>query len=299
MKTLIIIFTLFLSSAFGQLSFDNPVFYNNIKDDNINEISGIVKSQQHDIFWVHNDSEGESAVFGLDKDGNTVCKITIPFPNRDWEDISYGEIDGKFYIFIGEIGDNEKAFKTKSIYYFEEPKILQKEISLTSDKVKTITLELDIMTDCETLIFFPNNKNLYLISKGQVNENVYEIKYPYNTKETNKLSPIGKLPITNSNQNMINRIAGGNASFDGKYIAIKDYSTIFIFQVNNDINNIFSQTPFKLSSYKQSNEPQGEAVCWGTENYDIYTVGEEIFGIQSKIQYFKNTNTNSVKKKKN
>ncbi len=293
----LLFFLILISYSKSQLSFENPKFYSNLVSANLSEVSGIVKSKQHNIFWVHNDSGGETAIFGIDTIGNILCKITIPYANRDWEDITYGQVNGKYYIFLGEIGDNDLQFATKIIYMFEEPTLLKNSISLSVSQVDKIEFMFEHASDCETLFFNPINQNLYLITKGQVQEQIYEITYPYETKKVLQLQSIGKLTIKNDDKNMLNRIVGGDISNDGKYLTIKDYTTIFYYEINGNVKYITTHSPFTLPLYKQMNEPQGEAVCWGSTNYDIYTLGEEVFGIQARIQYFKNVNATNVKKK--
>ena len=80
----LLFFLILISYSKSQLSFENPKFYSNLVSANLSEVSGIVKSKQHNIFWVHNDSGGETAIFGIDTIGNILCKITIPYANRDW-----------------------------------------------------------------------------------------------------------------------------------------------------------------------------------------------------------------------
>lgn len=293
----ILFFLILLSYSNSQLSFESPKFYSNLVSDNLSEVSGIIKSKQHNIFWVHNDSGGESSVFGIDTLGNIICKITLPYPNRDWEDLTYGQVNGKYYIFLGEIGDNDLQFATKLIYKFEEPTLLSSSITLKTSQIEKIEFMFDFASDCETLLFNPTNQNLYLITKGQVQEQIYEITYPYETSKVLKLQSIGILTIKNEDKNMLNRIVSGDISNDGKYLAIKDYTTIFYYEINGNVKYITKNPPVTLSSYKQMNEPQGEAICWGSNNYDIYTLGEEVFGIQARIQYFKNINVSNVKKK--
>lgn len=293
----ILFFLILVSYSNSQLSFESPKFYSNLVSDNLSEVSGIIKSKQHNIFWVHNDSGGETAIFGIDTVGNIICKINIPYQNRDWEDITYGQVNGKYYIFLGEIGDNDLQFATKLIYKFEEPTLLSSSITLKTSQIEKIEFMFDFASDCETLLFNPTNQNLYLITKGQVQEQIYEITYPYETSKVLKLQSIGKLTIKNEDKNMLNRIVSGDISNDGKYLAIKDYTTILYYEINGNVKYITKNPPFTLSSYKQMNEPQGEAICWGSNNYDIYTLGEEVFGIQARIQYFKNINVSNVKKK--
>lgn len=296
MKFLLIIILITNQLCFSELKFEKPYFYPEIEDQELNEISGIVKSNQHDIFWVHNDSGGEPIIYGVNLEGKLITKLVLEnTKNQDWEDISYGYFDNQFNILIGEIGDNNLVYKTKKINIITEPTSLNDEILI--NQIKTIYFQTDTISDFETLIFHPISKSIYLVTKGLVNEKVYEIKYPYNFMDTLKLNSIGELTLTNPDKGNLNRITGGEISFDANYLVLKDYTSVYIYKINQNIEFIFQNDPVVLENYLQLNEPQGEAICWGNKNYDIFTIGEEIFNIPCKFQYFKEISINNIKVK--
>ena len=52
-----------------------------------------------------------------------MASFFLDFENRDWEDIAVGPgpVDGKNYVYVGEIGDNDAKYRFKRVYRFEEP----------------------------------------------------------------------------------------------------------------------------------------------------------------------------------
>ena len=90
-----IIFLLILFKfSFSQIDFEIPIRLSKIQDDSLDEISGIEQSLQHDILWCHNDSGGENIIFGLNNEGYTICILNLSgYNNRDWEDLSNGNIN--------------------------------------------------------------------------------------------------------------------------------------------------------------------------------------------------------------
>lgn len=292
-----ILFLLILFNfSYSQIDFESPLKLAKIQDDNLDEISGIDQSSQHDIIWCHNDSGGENIIFGLNSEGKTICKLNlVGINNRDWEDISYGKIDDKYYIFVGEIGDNNAVYPTKFIYYFEEPSVLETEININD--VKKIEFRFpDKNYDCEALMFDPISRDLILITKRQTKEKVYRITYPYNTEEVITAEFMTETTIGVSN-NMFSWVTAADISDDGKYILIKNYTNVYFWERGDNLYETISKTGFDVSVYSQAQEPQGEAICFDSEANGFYTVSEEIFGIEAYLHYFKMIDYSNIKKK--
>ncbi|MEZ5557973.1 MAG: hypothetical protein R3E86_05425 [Pseudomonadales bacterium] len=99
----------------------------------ISEISGMTRSAQPDIYWVHNDSGDSARLFAIDLTGAPVFPSFLarhysntPWPglsllnawNVDWEDITRGD-DGMLY--VGEMGNNGNARRDLGVYVLPEP----------------------------------------------------------------------------------------------------------------------------------------------------------------------------------
>ena len=116
-------FVLFLSlfavmSSCSRIKVNNPTedFYLGkrvvkLKNPDLGEVSGMVASRSNPgFFWVHNDSGDEPRIFLIDKELNIKMTCSLEgATNRDWEDIAIGpgSVDGKNYLYIGDIGDND------------------------------------------------------------------------------------------------------------------------------------------------------------------------------------------------
>jgi hypothetical protein len=93
-----------------------------------NEASGVAdsKSMPGNV-WIQEDGDNPNLIHQFSHSGKYNGNIQMPFPNRDWEDISIGTgpESGKNYIYIAEIGDNNAAFNNQYyIYRFLEPQSL-------------------------------------------------------------------------------------------------------------------------------------------------------------------------------
>lgn len=286
-----------LNFMFSQFDFESPIKQAKINDNNLDEISGIDFSVKHNIMWCHLDSGGDNKIFGLNEKGETVCVLNlVGVSNRDWEDISYGRINEKYYIFVGELGDNDSQYPSKFIYYFEEPDELKEEIDI--EEINKIEFEFPEKNhDCEAIMFDPVSRDLILISKRETNEKVYRIIYPYNNEELIVAEYMTELKIGNS-ESMLSWVTGSDISDDGRFILIKNYTNVYFWERGENLYQSISKNGFDVLNYIQAQEPQGEAICWNSETSGFYTVSEEIFGIEAYLHYFKMIDYSSIEEKK-
>jgi hypothetical protein len=93
-----------------------------IQNHNIDEASGLARSQRHDnVFWVAND-DGPSVLYAIDGTGRDLGRVNIKdASNRDWEDLASFTLDGVPYLVAADIGDNDGERKDVRIYVIEEP----------------------------------------------------------------------------------------------------------------------------------------------------------------------------------
>lgn len=288
---------LLINILFSQIDFDSPISFGQLKDSQLNEISGIEHSIKHNIIWCHNDSGGEPIIYGINVEGETVCKLILKdILNRDWEDVTYGEINGKYYIFIGDIGDNEKIYNTKYIYYFEEPDEIRNEIMI--ENINKITFTYPNQNyDSECLMFDPISKDLIIVSKRETKEKVFSISYPYNLENQIEVKLEVELPI-GQEDNLFSWVTAGDISDDGKYILIKNYTNVYFWDRGEDLYSTIGKNGEDIKVYQQAGEPQGEAICWDNEKEGFYSISEERFGIKPELRYFRKLkNTNNIKKK--
>ena len=94
------------------------------------EVSGIVKSERGDFYWVHNDSGDDARLFALDPHGIPIKPPFIDGPvadwgghvvdnawHQDWEDIALA--DGMLY--VADVGNNGNARRDLGVYVVAEP----------------------------------------------------------------------------------------------------------------------------------------------------------------------------------
>ena len=248
-------------------------------DKRLEEASGLAASVANPgMLWTLNDNGNPAEVFLIDQHAGIrlVCKLAT-VRNRDWEDIAIGAgpEEGKNYVYVADIGDNEAQHEFKVIYRFVEPVLSQeKEIIIT--EYDTLAMRMpDGKRDAETLLIDPLTHDLFIVSKRENNVGLYRSPYPF-TRDTTTLEKVSTLHLT--------AIVGGSISADGQEVLLKNYGKVFYWKKSNNesLSNLLSNQPIELD-YER--EPQGEAIAWSRDGGEFYTLSESHDGKASLIVY--------------
>ena len=150
-----------------------PRVVGKIESDEIRESSGLTASKcRADVFWTHNDSGDRAFLYAFDPKGKKLATYLVEnAKNEDWEDLaSYKNSAGECFLYIGDIGNNERQRGEQTIYRVKEPDVF----SADSDKKNPLTTEAaeavkfvypDFRHDAETLLIHPLTGDLYVITK--------------------------------------------------------------------------------------------------------------------------------------
>ncbi|MEB2777976.1 hypothetical protein SYJ56_21865 [Algoriphagus sp. D3-2-R+10] len=252
-------------------SFGEGVPVATLKDDGLDEISGLACSKTlPGVIYVHNDSGGEAAVYLLDSLGNNIGKIEFSeTKNRDWEDIAIGPGgDGKSYIYVGEIGDNNAVHEEVVIYRVPEPDT-RNPISQAIPE-KTILKYPGGARDAESLMVDPISGDIFILSKRDSLNTLYRLPADKFGADKIELEELIKLPLTSA--------TGADISADGSQILVKNYLTIYYWRRNagETIEKAMSREPIQLP---YSPEPQGEAIGFRPDGKAFYTLSEKRFDL--------------------
>lgn len=269
---------------------DDSVFFagvskGKIESGSIREASGLAAGINNPgSLWAHNDSGDEARIFLMKENGTHLAEYVLEsLENRDWEDIASGPgpVEGKNYLYIGNIGDNRGQYDQVYIYRIEEPVFsgsnAAESQTIPASEIETITIEYpDGPRDAESLMIDPLTKDIYIISKREESVNVYKLAYPQSVSGTVVPEKVGKLPFT--------WITAGDISADGKEILLKTYDEVFYWQreEGQSIADVLKSTPVRVP-YKK--EPQGEAIAWGRDRAGFFTTSE-LFTNPDAILYF-------------
>ena len=290
--------------------FEIGVELSTIHDDVLEEASGLVASVNNpNMLWTHNDSGDKARIFLIDKGGIVKTSVLIDSArNRDWEDIAIGPgpVEGKTYLYIGDIGDNESEFMFKYIYRIEEPVI---DVKITRDTtIRTVAVIKfqypDGLRDSESLMVDPLTRDLFLISKRELKANLYRLPYPQSTTSTilaelvvsqiefDQSSSVdttrlnGEALIRGYHPKYFYQIVAADISPDGTEVLVKSYSTVYYWQRQpaEAIGDLLKR-PALVLPYKP--EPQGEAIGFDITGNGYYTLNEKMRGKEQKLIFYK------------
>ncbi len=243
----------------------------------LKEVSGLACSRTTPGYlWAHGDEntdEGKS-IIAIRPTGDLVYTVNISGdPGRDdWEDIATGVYNGKNYVFIGAIGDNDLAYKDSYyIYYFEEPTITS---GSTTVKVNYIRFGYpDGKAHNTETLMYDNIEQVFYIADKVEGAACSLYRLPFQTNygtATQKLELVCAL----GNGKEFNTLTGGDISPDGKWMAIKDKETILLWERNGEesLAQTAKRQPVEVAAYEE--EKQGESLAWKDSN-TFYTTSDQ------------------------
>jgi hypothetical protein len=199
------------------------------QDPQITESSGIVaSSRRNDIVFTHNDSGDTARFFAVDTHGCTIGVFTAPeVQATDWEDIARGPGAS---LWLGDLGDNNAERAEIAVHRFDEPTVgastdgkgcapapPERTLAPTTYRMHFD----DGAHDAETLLVDPHTSRVFVITKSLSGGALYAAANPLRTDDVNVLRKIADVGAPTF-------ATGGEISPDGKRVAIRNYSEIYI-----------------------------------------------------------------------
>jgi hypothetical protein len=268
-----------------------------IKDPQINEISGVASSYNNPgTFWIHNDSGDTPRIFLVDKAGNTVTIGSVTGASaNDWEDIASFQLNGISYLVIGDIGDNGSSRSVYSLYIIEEPKSNPDGTYPSSFPIKRrINFTYDTgAQNCESMAVDMQSGKILFVSKTSY-EGSLRIRYVH---ELPLSVDSGTVSLVAKKIQQFGTISEATTAMDisnnGRYAIIH---TVLdgIYEFTRNSNETWVQA-FAKEPRRLGNEGNRgfEAICYGTNGIDFYTMKE---GSNSPLNFYQGTinNTNTA-----
>jgi hypothetical protein len=253
-----------------------------IKSQKIKEASGLaISSASDDFLWTLNDSGGSAHLhlFGTDGRDHGKTKVTNA-ENIDWEDLASFTLDGKNYLLVADVGDNDALRETCTLYFIPEPKLPADGKKLGAELTSTRHIEFryeDGPRDCESVAVDVVDEKIILISKRSQPPEVYELPLRASAKRgvivarkigvTAVDSPVGSLiPFAN-------QPTGLDISRDRSHAAVVTYYGVFLFprQAGETWTQALARKPVSLGSHGLG---QAESIAFSRDGKFIYTISE-------------------------
>ena len=237
-----------------------------LKNEKINESSGVaISNLKKGLYWTHNDSGDAPNLFAFDANGNDFGTYKLKgITVIDCEDMESRLIDGKSFLFLGDIGDNLKVRKSVKVFKVAEPNVRVR----NTDVGRFETMELvypDGAKNCETLLV-DKEGNIELVTKDE--SGVCGVYFGKSGLKSQTMKKLGEFKIESAISGL--RLAtGGCFSPDTKQVLIRTYGPAHIFY--GSFLDWFKSKPAQLGL---ALEAQGEAICFDYGNKRAITTSE-------------------------
>ena len=252
-----------------------------IKSGEVIESSGIAASRcQNDVFWTHNDSGNKAFIYAFNRTGENLGTWRVPnAENRDWEDLAtWKDNSGRCFIFIGEIGDNDRIWPEHAVIRVSEPLAAGSgAIIMQSDSPATMPAETirfvypDGDHDAETLMVHPKSGDIFVVTKNESGPaHVYRVKNDFggSGQQAVRVGEVSLPAVPNG------LVTGGDISPDGQRVVVCDYRQAYEFELPelaSNFDDIWKQKPHALDIGKRKT---GEAICYSVDGTEIFATSE-------------------------
>ncbi len=268
--------------------FGSPERIGKLEDDAIRESSGVVASRRNaGLFWTHNDSGDGPYLYAFDRRGSKRGVWLVAGAQAlDWEDIAAGPgpEQGRTYLYVGDIGDNDRARAQVVVYRVAEPEAApadagsSKRAPRSTEAAEAIRLKYpDGRHDAEALMVHPRTGDLYVVTKeGAGAAGVYKLSAPYTSASVNTLQRVGEVRLPGFFGGLI---TGGDISPDGTHVVLCDYLNAYELSLPTapapaaaGFDTVWKQSPLLIELGERA---QGEAICYGMDGASVYATSEK------------------------
>ena len=221
----------------------------------VSETSGLALSSSAAAFWTHNDRGGEPYIHAVGVDGRPLGRTAITGAAlEDWEDIESGPCDSGMCLYIADIGDNSGSRGSVTIYEVAEPK----PGAAASQAARALHARYpDGPHNAESLFILPGG-DLYIVTKGDDGP-ITLYRYAASARAGNGAILEKVREIMPAPDGRPGRVTGASATPDGTHVAVRTYSTLYIYEANALVSG--SGPAPVVVDLRGLGEPQGEGVA--------------------------------------
>jgi len=261
--------------------FEEPESIATIRSEEVTESSGLAVSRcQTDVFWTHNDSGDGPYIYAFNSSGRHLGTWDVTGArNLDWEDIAtMRNARGECYLYIGEIGNNERKRPTAAVYKVREPMITDgskdsdRKNALSTEPAAALRFTYPSPQDAEALFVHPLNETIYVITKHFSGAaDVYEIAPRFGSAEIQKVEAIGKILLPAVPQGLV---TGADVSPNGRHVVITDYYAAYELSLGNpsvEFVQVWKQVPIPINIGQRA---IGEAIAYSPDGNSLFATSE-------------------------
>jgi hypothetical protein len=245
--------------------------------DDLVEASGVVFSPGQDsVLWVHNDSDDR--LYALDRRGALLARVSLPGDRpRDWEDMAAGPCaGGGSCLYLADIGDNDAVRPSVTVLRVPEPGLAD---NRTAEPERFQFRYPGGPRDAEALFLL--HGRIHIVSKGRGSPiSLYRAPADLQPGIT-MLEQVRA--FTGMVAQLPDQVTGADASPDGRWVALRTYSYLDLYQVQGDSLPAAATVRVSLTPLR---EPQGEGVAINAAG-EILLVSERARGRPAPLSYLR------------
>lgn len=245
-----------------------------LANNKVTESSGLACSRNAPgVFWTHNDSGDAPRVFAFNTAGKDLgaCLVT-GIRARDWEDMASFKVQGKSFLLLGDVGDNEKNNDVHELYLVGEPAV-DPGRGLAVQQMPVLSVIRyryeDGRHNCESIAVDPVTRTILLVTKdGGKKCSAYAIPFPRQpSAEPVVARKIAALSIPTA--------TGMDVSANGRRAVVVTYGDAYEYKrgADEDWAAAFARQPRKLPMPRRA---QGESICYGPDGKTLYLTSEKV-----------------------
>lgn len=238
-----------------------------ISDSRVKESSGVAPSQKDGkVFYTHNDSGDSARFFKFTLDGKVQREYRVTNATAvDWEDMSSATLDGKPYLFFGDIGDNAGRRSSIQIYRVPEP---GKRRRVKADMILDLQYP-DGSHNAEALLVHPSTGDITIVTKtSSYPAGVYFLPRPLQGGSYT-LRKLGEVSIE-STIKAGKLITGAAWSPNGRAVVLRTYLGAYLFAADDPLS-WFKHAPTLV---RTNFDLQGEGIAFTRDGKSLITTSE-------------------------
>jgi hypothetical protein len=280
---------LFLSPGAGGLSAaeDKDMVHikelGRIREKSLKEISGMAASFRNpNVLWIHEDGDIR-AIHAVRTSGEIVARLRLPGKLTDVEDIAIGpgpsaDTD---YIYLADIGDNDRQRRFVRVIRFIEPD-LSADADGELDEGQTEQFRMtypDGPVDAEALLVDPVTRGLLIATKEKSTSRVFLAR-------ADQLTTTDVIPLTQLCAPMVRDVSAGDISRDGRRVVLRTEERGWLWEraANQSLVDVLRGQPKPLVVLGENQARNGEAIALHPSGRAYFTISE---GTREPIYVFR------------
>lgn len=266
-----------------------------ITDEKVSEASGLAVSRRDEgILWINNDGGNPNTIYAVNTQGELKGSVKLKGAiNRDWEDVASFTHNGKPYLLVADVGDNDQQWPTYTLYIVAEP-VLDDSGYSQHEIEPEWRIEFsypDGQHDCESVAVDVQRQKIMLLTKREAKPKLFELPlfatgnvvatdlgeiYPIPDAQYRGLSIADLLSFATMPTAM-------DISADGQRLVVLTYEGVYFYanKTGSKWQDILAQPPTEIPL---PNLMQAEAIGFDPSGEYVYVTTERLPAPLYKLQ---------------